>query len=103
MCVCVLTRKVLPGLVRLPKVHRPLQNPKIRTGRVCELDQNVGNMEELQKEQKFSFTPSRSRKKKERIQRVRGRKKIKEKKEMDRREEKRKQTKASFNVCLVCY
>lgn len=50
--VCVLTGKELPGLVRLPKVDRPLQNPKIRTRRVCKLDQHVGNVEKLRKEQR---------------------------------------------------
>ncbi len=49
MSVFLLTGEVLPGLVGLPKVDGSLQNPKVRTGRVCELYQNVGHVEELQR------------------------------------------------------
>lgn len=49
ICVFLLTGKVLPGVVVLPKVDGSLQNPKVRTGRVCELNQHVGHVEELQR------------------------------------------------------
>lgn len=49
VCVSLLTGKELPGLVSLPKVDRSLQYPKVRTGRVCELNQHVGDVEELQR------------------------------------------------------
>ena len=45
----LLTGEVLPGLVGLPEVDGPLQNPEVRTGRVGELDQHVGDVEELQR------------------------------------------------------
>lgn len=48
VCVISLTGEELPGLVCLPEVDGSLQNPKVGTGRVGELNQHVRHVEELQ-------------------------------------------------------
>lgn len=45
----LLTGEVLPGSVGLTEVDGSLQNPEVWTGRVGELYQHVGDMEELQR------------------------------------------------------
>lgn len=43
----VLTGKELPWLVRLPKVNRALEDPQVRSWRVCKFDEHISHMEEL--------------------------------------------------------
>lgn len=43
----ILTSKILPGSVSFSKIHRSFQDPEIWTRRICKLDEDVGNMEEL--------------------------------------------------------
>lgn len=43
----VLTGKELPGLVRLPKVDRALEDPQVRSWRVSKFDEHISHMEEL--------------------------------------------------------
>lgn len=49
MCVLLLTGKELPGQVGLAEVGGSLQNPEVRSGRVGELYQDVGHVEELRR------------------------------------------------------
>ena len=42
-----LTGEELPGSVGLSEVHGTFQNPEVGSGRVGELDENVGDVEQL--------------------------------------------------------
>lgn len=43
----ILTSKILPRSVSCSKVHWSFQDPEIWTRRICKLDKDIGNMEEL--------------------------------------------------------